>query len=58
MTSSSRSTVRQFLTQKSITEMEHPTYFPDLALNDLWLFPKIKFTVKGQRFQGVEDIKK
>jgi hypothetical protein len=29
-----------------------------LALNDLWLFPKIKSALKGQRFQDIEDIKK
>jgi hypothetical protein len=33
--------VKQFLAQKSITEMEHPTCSPDLALNDIWPFPKI-----------------
>jgi hypothetical protein len=37
--------VKQFLFQKSITEMEHPPYSPDLALN--WLFPKIKPALKG-----------
>jgi hypothetical protein len=26
--------VKQFLGQKLITEMEHPSYSPDLALND------------------------
>jgi hypothetical protein len=39
--------IKQFLAQKSITEMEHPPCFPDLALNDFWLFPKIKSTLKG-----------
>jgi hypothetical protein len=34
--------VEQFLAQKSMAEMEHPPYSPDLALNDLWLFLKIK----------------
>jgi hypothetical protein len=28
-----------------------------LAPNDIWLFPKIKSTVKGRRFQDTEDIK-
>jgi hypothetical protein len=50
--------VKQFMAQKSITEMEHPLYSPDLALNDLWLFPKIKSVLKGRRFQDSEDIKK
>jgi hypothetical protein len=26
--------VKQFLAQKSVTEREHPPYFPSLALND------------------------
>jgi hypothetical protein len=37
---------------KSITEMEHMPYFPDLALNDFWL-PALK-----GRFQDTEDIQK
>jgi hypothetical protein len=38
--------VKQFLAQKSITEMEHLPYFLDLAQNDLWLFLKIKSVLK------------
>jgi hypothetical protein len=45
--------IKQFLAQKSITEMEHPPYNPDLALNDLWLFPKVKSALKGKRFQDI-----
>jgi hypothetical protein len=41
-----------------ITEMEHPSYSPDLAPSDFWLFPKIKSALKGRRFQDTEDIKK
>jgi len=50
--------VKQFVAQKFITEMEHPLYSPDLALNDFWLFPKIKYVLKGRRFQDTEDIQK
>jgi hypothetical protein len=50
--------VKQFLAQKSITEMKHQPCFPDLALIDFWLFPKMKSTLKGRRFQDVEDTKK
>jgi hypothetical protein len=32
--------VKQFLAQKSIAEMENPLCSPDLAPNDFWLFPK------------------
>jgi len=49
--------VKQFLVQKSITEMEHPPSSPDLAPNDFWLFPKIKSALKGRRFQDIENIK-
>jgi hypothetical protein len=45
------------LAQKSITEKEHPPYSLELALNDLWLFSKIKSALKGQRFQDTEYIK-
>jgi histone-lysine N-methyltransferase SETMAR len=50
--------VKQSLTQESITKMEHPPYSPDLASNDLWLFPKTKSGLKTQKFQGNEDIQK
>jgi len=49
--------IKQFLAQKSITEMEHPPYSPDLALHDFWLFPKIKSALKGQRFQDMKTSK-
>jgi histone-lysine N-methyltransferase SETMAR len=38
--------VKQFLAQKSITEMEHPPYSPDLVPNDFWLFPKVNSVLK------------
>jgi histone-lysine N-methyltransferase SETMAR len=50
--------VKQFLAQKSITEMKHPPYSPDLSPNNLWLFPKIKSALKGRGFQDTEDIQK
>jgi hypothetical protein len=31
--------VKQFVAQKWITEMEQLPYSPDFALNNLWLFP-------------------
>jgi hypothetical protein len=46
-----------FSPKTSITEMEHPTYFPDLAPNNFWLFPKIKSALKRRRFQDIEDVK-
>jgi hypothetical protein len=48
--------VKQFMAQKSFVEMEHPPCSPDMAPNDFRLFPKIKSTIKGQRYQDTEDI--
>jgi hypothetical protein len=50
--------VKEFLAQKFIADMEHPTYSPDSDPNDFWLFPKIKSALKGRRFQDTEDIQK
>jgi hypothetical protein len=55
--SSSNGSVKLFLVQKPITEMEHAHPSPDLTPNYLWLFPKIKSVWKVWRFQDV-DIKK
>jgi hypothetical protein len=48
--------LKQFVAQKSITEMEHPPHSPDLPPNVFWLFPKIKSALKGRRIQDIEDI--
>jgi hypothetical protein len=43
--------VKQFLAQKWITEMEHLPYSSSLAPNDFWLFPKI-VCPKGTKISG------
>jgi hypothetical protein len=35
--------------------LEHPPYSLDLALNDFFLFPKIKEILKGRHFDGIDD---
>jgi len=50
--------LKQFLVQKSITEIERPPCYPDLAPNDFWLLPKIESAVKERRFHDIEDKKK
>jgi hypothetical protein len=37
--------------------MDHPSYSPDLAPADFWLFPKLKSVLKEKRSSDVEDIK-
>jgi hypothetical protein len=49
--------VKQFLAQKSITEMEHPPCSSDLSPNDFWLLPKMESALKGRIFQDTEEIK-
>jgi histone-lysine N-methyltransferase SETMAR len=50
--------VKQFLAQKLITEMEHPPFSPCLASNVFWLFPGVKYALKAQCFEDIEDIQK
>jgi hypothetical protein len=48
----------QAVSSPSITEIEHPPCYPDLAPNDFWLFPEITSALKGRRFQDIEGIQK
>jgi hypothetical protein len=48
-----RLSVKQFLTKKLVTEMEHPPFSPDLTPNDFWLFPEVKSALKEQRFRDI-----
>jgi len=34
----------------------HPPYSPDLATAESFVFPKLKTTLKGRRFQTIEEI--
>ncbi|MEE4247654.1 MAG: transposase [Kangiellaceae bacterium] len=47
---------RQFLDQNGIRTLPHPPYSPDLAPCDFWLFPKMKESLKGRRFQSDKDL--
>jgi len=35
--------------------LEHPPYFPDLALSDFSLFPKLKIFFSGQSFSSNQE---
>ena len=45
--------VTDYLTKMSIETVPHPPYSPDLALCDLWLFPKLR----GCRYETTEEMK-
>ena len=49
--------IREFLAKQETIVVLQPTYSPDLAPADFFLFPKLKSTLKGRRFQTVEEMK-
>ena len=48
--------IRDFLTRHEMNVVPQAPYFPDLAPADFFLFPKLKSSLKGRRFQTVEEI--
>ena len=49
--------IREFLAKQETIVVPQPPYSPDLAPADFFLFPKLKSTLKGRRFQTKEEIK-
>ena len=47
---------REFLTQTGTIVAPHPPYSPDLAPCDFFLFLKLKMSLKGRRFNTIEEI--
>jgi len=50
--------VIEFLAKKGIPVVPQPPYPPDLSPCDFFLFPKLKFHLKGRHFGTVENIEK
>jgi transposase len=48
-------TTNEFLSKHNISSLPQPPYSPDLAPCDFFLFPQLKKTMKGHRFDYVED---
>jgi hypothetical protein len=48
--------VWEFLAKKSIMELDHPPYSPDLAPCNFRPFPKLKTALKDHRFSDIADI--
>jgi transposase len=48
--------IRDFLANMNITVLPQPPYLPDLPPADFFSFPKLKSTLKGQRFQMIQEI--
>jgi len=47
-----------FLGKNETTVVLQPPYSPDLAPADFFLFPKLKSTLKGRRFDTIDEIQK
>ncbi|CAH2087510.1 unnamed protein product [Euphydryas editha] len=41
----------EYLKEGKVEILDHPPYSPDLSPNDFFTFPKIKKSLRGQRFQ-------
>jgi len=50
--------VKQFLAQRKVTVLDHPPCSSDLAPADYFLFPKVKYHLKGPLFDSISDIHK
>ena len=50
--------IREFLVKKNTPVLPHPTYSPDLAPCDFYLFPKLKSKLEGHHFGTMENIQK
>ena len=48
--------IRSYLAKHQTYVVPHPPYSPDLAPADFFLFPKLKTTLKGCRFQTIGEI--
>ena len=50
------SLIRSSLAKHQTSVVPHPTYPPDLASADFFLFPRLKPTLKERRFRTIEEI--
>ncbi|XP_046145615.1 protein GVQW3-like [Osmia bicornis bicornis] len=51
-----RRLIRDFCTKNGMTVLPQPPYSPDLAPADFFLFPKLKYPLKGKRFHTIDEI--
>jgi hypothetical protein len=47
--------VREFLAKNDMITMDHPSFLPDLAPCDVFLFPKVKMIMQGEHFGGCRE---
>jgi len=47
--------IREFLTSKNVPVVPQPPYSSDLAPCDFFLFPRLKSTLKGHKFEDINN---
>ena len=47
---------RSYPAKHKTSVVPHPPYSPDLTQAEIFLFPKLKTTLKGRRFQPIQEI--
>jgi hypothetical protein len=47
--------LKQYLEDNNLKSAPHPLYYPDLALNDFFLFGHVKRLLQGTEFQTAEE---
>ena len=50
--------VTTWMADRDMKTVRHPSYSPDLAPYDFFLFPRMKDVLRGIRFQSTEEMKK
>jgi hypothetical protein len=53
-----RSSAQCAISLKQVPVLHHAPYLPDLVPCDFFLFPKLKYSLKGIHFQSIEDIQR
>ena len=48
--------VQQFLAKHKMVQLRQPPYSPDIAPCDFCMFPNLKMTLKGKRFDDIDTI--
>ncbi|GFW46126.1 histone-lysine N-methyltransferase SETMAR [Trichonephila clavipes] len=48
--------VKQFLAKKGVVQIEHQPFLPNPNLPDFFLFPRLKLSLKGKRFDNISDM--
>ena len=49
VTSHNAAIVKKYLANRNVAALHHPLYSPDLLPADYFLFPKLKFSLKGKK---------